>query len=108
VKRAALSKAPRPARKAFNALIAQSERARVKGGRGFLHPGGYVGAGELTLMGERLAQGVQPQFAANESLITVRDRGWRLGFLGRSRLTSGIRCASHRSSAATAGLDAAC
>jgi hypothetical protein len=71
VKRAALAKAPRAARAAFNSLVTKSERARVKGGRGFLHPGGYAGAGELTLLGQRLANGVQPQVAANESLVTV-------------------------------------
>ena len=52
----------------------------------FLHPGGYAGPGELALLGARLAAGVQPQAAANESLITVRRARAAGGPAPRGRL----------------------
>ncbi|GBF87978.1 hypothetical protein Rsub_00690 [Raphidocelis subcapitata] len=79
VKKAALaSRAPTQAAAKLLArsaarFAAPSAAARAKQtGPVFVHPGGYVGAGELALMAERLAAGVQPQVAANESFITGR------------------------------------
>ena len=73
VKQQALADAPFQHRRLHDDLTWRggAKRHSARQSNAFLHPGGYVGPGELAVMAARLASGAQPQSAAKESLLTV-------------------------------------
>eukprot|EP00879_Flechtneria_rotunda_P025021 GHRR01026553.1.p1 GENE.GHRR01026553.1~~GHRR01026553.1.p1 ORF type:complete len:326 (+),score=68.45 GHRR01026553.1:272-1249(+) len=70
--------------KVDQAIQQQYQKLRwVNASSGFVHPGTYAGAAELAVMQHRLANGMQPQTAAKDALLSgagilpkIYDSGW--------------------------------